>query len=183
MDNYDACYLPDGRIIFTSTANLQGVPCVGGSSHVANLAMLDPANGKARMLAFEQDHDWCPTLLPNGRVLYMRWEYTDTPHYFTRLLFHMNPDGTGQMEYYGATRTGPTRCSTAADPRPSDEVRGDCQRPSRRAADGRAGVVRHARGRREADGVVQRIPGRGQPVEPLIDDGLVNDSWPKFLHP
>ncbi|KKM23006.1 hypothetical protein LCGC14_1619540, partial [marine sediment metagenome] len=37
MHNYDACYLPDGRIVFTSTAPLIGVPCVGGSSKVANL--------------------------------------------------------------------------------------------------------------------------------------------------
>ena len=40
-----------------------------------------------------------------------------------------------------------------------------------------------AQGRREADGVVQRIPGRGQKVEPLIEDKLTEHSWPKFLHP
>ncbi len=30
VDSYDACYLPDGRIIFTSTACFVGVPCVYG---------------------------------------------------------------------------------------------------------------------------------------------------------
>jgi len=40
-----------------------------------------------------------------------------------------------------------------------------------------------AQGRHEADGVIQRIPGYGQPVEPVILDGLVTNSWPKFLHP
>ena len=40
-----------------------------------------------------------------------------------------------------------------------------------------------AKGRHEADGVVQRIPGYGERVEPLLLDGLVKDSWPKFLHP
>jgi len=29
----------------------------------------------------------------------------------------------------------------------------------------------------------QRIPGRSQKVEPLIRDGLTQQSWPKFLHP
>jgi hypothetical protein len=38
-------------------------------------------------------------------------------------------------------------------------------------------------GSHEADGVVQRIPGRGRKVEPVILDGLVKDKWPKFLHP
>jgi len=41
-----------------------------------------------------------------------------------------------------------------------------------------------AKGRREADdGVVQRIPGRGRKVVPLIEDKLTEHSWPKFLHP
>jgi hypothetical protein len=40
-----------------------------------------------------------------------------------------------------------------------------------------------ARGRFEATGAVQRIPGHGKPVEALIRDGLTNNSWPKFLHP
>ena len=38
-------------------------------------------------------------------------------------------------------------------------------------------------GRHEADGVVQRIPGWGQKVEPVVADNLVGASWPKFLHP
>ncbi len=59
------------------------------------------ADGKnVRQLTFDQDHDWCPTVLNNGRVLYTRWEYSDAPHYFTRLLFSMNPDGTNQAAYY-----------------------------------------------------------------------------------
>ena len=183
-DNYDACYLPDGRIIFTSTANLQGVPCVGGSIAAANLALLDPASGQTRMLAFEQDHDWCPTLLPNGRVMYTRWEYTDTAHYFTRIVFSMNPDGTGQMEHYGSNSYWPNSLFYCRPiPGQPTQFVG--------IVTGHHGVPRMgelvlfdtALGRREADGVVQRIPGWGQPVEPVIQDGLVNNSWPKFLHP
>jgi len=40
-----------------------------------------------------------------------------------------------------------------------------------------------AKGRHEADGVVQRIGDYGKAVEPILLDGLVNGSWPKFLHP
>ena len=40
-----------------------------------------------------------------------------------------------------------------------------------------------ALGRSEEKGVVQRIPGFGQKVEPIIRDGLVDGSWPRFLHP
>ncbi len=113
VDNYDPCYLPDGRIIFGSTACFHGVPCVGGGNTVANLFRMDADGKNVRQLCFDQDHNWCPTVLNDGRVLYTRWEYSDTPHYFTRLLFHMNPDGTGPD---GVLRqqlaTGRTRSST-----------------------------------------------------------------------
>ena len=45
VDNYDACYLPDGNILFGSTSTYIGVPCVFGSSHVANLHCQQPAIG------------------------------------------------------------------------------------------------------------------------------------------
>ena len=68
---------------------------------------MDADGRNIRQLCFDQEHDWCPTVLNNGRVLYLRWEYTDTPHSNTRLLFHMNPDGTEQMEYYGSNSYWP----------------------------------------------------------------------------
>ena len=40
-----------------------------------------------------------------------------------------------------------------------------------------------AKGRHEAERRVQRIPGYGRKVEPVIGDGLVDGTWPKFLHP
>ncbi len=99
VDNFDPCYLPDGRILFTSTRAFHGVPCVGGSDPVANLCSMNADGTNIRQLCFDQDQNWCPTVLNDGRVLYTRWEYSDTPHYFTRLLFQMNPDGSGQMAH------------------------------------------------------------------------------------
>ena len=161
-DNYDACYLPNGRILFCSTRCFQGVPCVGGGNTVANLFLMDADGGNTRQLCFDQDHNWCPTVLNNGRVLYSRWEYSDAPHYFTRLLFHMNPDGTGQMEYYASNSMWPNSMFYAR-PIPNH--------PTKIVAviSGHHGVPRMgellmfdpARGRREATGVVQRIPGYG----------------------
>ena len=184
VDNYDACHLPDGRIIFDSTRCFHGVPCVGGNNTVANLCIMNADGSGVRQLCFDQDHDWCPTVLNNGRVLYSRWEYSDAPHYFTRLLFHMNPDGSGQMEYYGSNSPWPNSFFYAR-PVPGH--------PTKVVAviSGHHGVPRMgelllfdpALGRQQADGAVQRIPGYGQKVEPVIGDGIVNKSWPRFLHP
>ena len=184
VDNYDACYLPDGRITFGSTRCFQGVPCVGGGNTVANLCRMDADGQNTRQLCFDQDHNWCPTVLNNGRVMYSRWEYSDTPHYFSRILFNMNPDGTNQCEYYGSNSYWPNSIFYAR-PIPGH--------PSAVAAiiSGHHGVPRMgeliildpAKSRFEGDGVVQRIPGYGKKVEPVIMDTLVDNVWPKFLHP
>lgn len=184
VDNYTACYLPDESILFTSTAPFVGVPCVRGSSHVAQVYRLWPDSGKIRRLTFDQEHDWCPTVMPDGRVLYLRWEYSDLPHYVARILFTMNPDGTNQREYYGSGSYWPNAFFYAkpmpGHPRKVVGVVGGHHGVPRM---GELVILDPALGRFEADGVVQRIPGFGRKVEPIIRDNLVDASWPKFLHP
>ncbi len=184
VDSYDACYLPDGKILFTSTACFIGVPCVYGSSHVAVLYVMDGDGKNIRQLSFDQEHDWCPAVMNNGRVLYSRWEYTDTPHSNARLLFHMNPDGTGQMEYYGSNSYWPNAIFYARPvPKHPTKVVGVVGGHHDNPRMGELVIFDPARGRQEASGAVQRIPGHGKRVEPIIADGLTRDSWPKFLHP
>ncbi len=183
VTHYDACYLPDGRICCVSNACEQAVPCTGGAN-VGNLHIMDADGTNERRVAFDQDHNWNPTLLNDGRVLYTRWEYTDTPHYFSRLLFRMNPDGTGQMEYYGSNSYWPNAMYWPR-PIPGHPTMVVC------VVSGHHGVSRvgelvlldPARGRHEADGAIQKIPGYGKPVEPVIKDQLVSDVWPRFAAP
>ncbi len=183
VQNYDACYLPDERIVFTSTAPFIGVPCLGGRSKVANLYLLDH-DKSIRRLTNDQDHNWCPAVLNNGRILYQRWEYADVAHAFYRLLFSANPDGSGQAEYYGSNSFWPTTMFYAR-PIPGHPTKvvaivgGHHDAPRQ----GELVILDPGVGRHEADGVVQRIPGYGEKVEPVILDGLIGASWPRFLHP
>ena len=182
--NYDACYLADDNILFTSTATMTGVPCVGGSSHVANIYRLDTKTEEIRRLTFDQDHDWHPAVMNSGRVMYLRWEYSDTSHAFSRILFSMNPDGTDQTAYYGSNSYWPNSMFYAR-PIPGTEQKFVA------IVSGHHGLKRMgelvlfdaSKGRYEADGVVQRIPGRGKKVEPIILDNVAGKSWPRFLQP
>ncbi len=183
VTHYDACYLPDGRILCVSNACEQAVPCTGGAN-VGNLHVMDADGSNERRLTFDQDHNWNPTIMHDGRVLYSRWEYTDAPHYFSRLLFRMNPDGTGQMEYYGSNSYWPNSMYWPR-PIPGHATMVSC------IVSGHHGVSRSgelllldpARGRHEAEGAVQRIPGYGKKVEAITMDQLVTDVWPKFAAP
>jgi formylglycine-generating enzyme required for sulfatase activity len=177
-------YLPDGRIIYDSTSTFQGVPCVGGGDYVANLHLMNADGTGIRRLCFDQDNDWCPTMLPNGRVLYLRWEYTDSAHYFSRVLMSMNPDGTGQSEFYGSGSYWPNSLFYAR-PLPGSGakfvgiVTGHHGVPRM----GEMVIFDAAKGRQEDAGAVQRITQHGKPVQGIIKDDLVDSSWPKFLHP
>ena len=179
---YDSCYLPNDRIAMVSTAPLQGVPCNTGVI-VGMMYVMDADGRNIRQVCFEQDHNYCPTVTNDGRVMYLRWDYTDTPHVWNRMLFAMNPDGTGQTELYGSNSYWPNAVFYAR-PIPNHPTKLLGIVTGHHV--GRVGelvLFDPAQGRHEADGVVQRIPGRGQKVEPLIEDKLTEHSWPKFLHP
>lgn len=184
FDNFDACYLPDGRIVFVSTACFHGVPCVGGGDPVGNLYQLSADGKTVRRLTFDQDQNWCPTMLNSGQIMYTRWEYSDSCHYHSRLLFRMNPDGSDQKAYMHSNSYWPNS-TFYAKPIPGSTTKFIA------IISGHHGVPRMGelvlfdpgRGRHESQPAIQRIPGYGKPVPATIADGLVDGSWPKFLHP
>ena len=184
VDNGDPCYLPDGRIIFNSTRMFIGVPCEDGQSYVANLCIADADGRGTRMLTFDQESNWYPTLLANGRVLYTRYEYANISHQFGRLLFQMNPDGTNQDEYYGSNSYWPNSIFYARPvPGHPTMVAGVVCGHHGPNRTGRLVLFDPARGRRETSGAVQTIPGYGKKVERIVQDDLYGADWPKFVHP
>ena len=184
VGHFDPCYLPDGRIVFASTAVYQGLPCEFGAQAMTCLYLLDPRAGSIRQLTFEQDSDWCPTVMPNGRVLYQRWEYTDQSHSNSRILFHMNPDGTDQRELRGSGSWFPGSFFYAkAIPGEAHQLIGVAGGHHGTPRSGRLLILDPSQGRRDGEGIVQEIPGRGKTVEPVVRDRLVDGVWPQFLTP
>ena len=182
VHNFDSCYLPDGRIVFISTAPFQGVPC-NASVNVGMSYTMDSDGRNVRQLCFEQDHNFCPTVMNDGRVLYLRWEYTDIPHVWARFLFTMNPDGTSQREFYGSGGYWPNAIFYA---RPVPDHPTKIVGIVTGHHVGRVGemvVFDPAMGRKTNEGVVQRIGNADIKVQPLIQDKLAMECWPKFLHP
>ena len=45
---------------------------VAGSDAVAVLYLMDANGQRIRQLCFDQDHNWCPTVMNDGKVLYQR---------------------------------------------------------------------------------------------------------------
>jgi len=99
FDDYEPTYLPDGDIIFVSTRCQRWVNC--WMTQVGILYRCDANGGNLRMVSANTEHDNTPWVMPDGRILYTRWEYVDRSQVDFHHLWVMNPDGTGQTIYYG----------------------------------------------------------------------------------
>lgn len=95
----EGIYLPDDNILFNSTRCGSTVDC--WFTEVSNMYLCDREGRYMRQVGFDQVHTVTPTLLDDGRVVYTRWDYNDRGQVWAQPLFQMNPDGTGQAEYYG----------------------------------------------------------------------------------
>lgn len=184
-DSYDSCYLPDGRVLFINTSGYQGVPCVSGADYVGNMHLLDRRKSTTRRLTLDQDNNWSPSVLHDGRILFLRWEYTESSHYYSRVLMHMNPDGSDQKEYYGSNSYWPNSLFNArAIPGKPGMFIGIVSGHHGEKRVGELVLFDINRGRKETEGAVQKIPGFGKPVENITKDELVNGlSTPLFAEP
>jgi hypothetical protein len=104
FDDIEPTYLPDGDIVFVSSRCKRWVNC--WLTPVANLHRCDPDGSAIRMISLNIEHDNTPWLLPDGRLLYTRWEYIDRSQVHYHHLWTANPDGTAPMTWYGNLEPG-----------------------------------------------------------------------------
>ena len=104
-DDIDPEYLPDGGIVFVSTRCRRFVPCY--HTQTALLYRMEADGSDMRLLSANNVDDNRPSILPDGRVLYTRWEYVDRAPQKFHSLWTMNPDGTDQLLLYGNTESPP----------------------------------------------------------------------------
>ncbi|MCQ2390896.1 MAG: SUMF1/EgtB/PvdO family nonheme iron enzyme [Kiritimatiellae bacterium] len=106
---WSPCYLPNkDQVVMLGTAAYQFLPCEDGNMPMAVAYRVDRKTGEVRQLTYEQDSDYTPSITHDGRILYTRWEYSDQPHYWSRVLMTMNPDGVGQLAVWGSNSFVPT---------------------------------------------------------------------------
>lgn len=184
LEFYDGTYLPDGRIIANSNIGYQGVPYVNGSDPVGNMVLYTPQSKNLRRLTFDQDANWNPVIMNNGRVMYTRWEYTDLTHYYTRIVMNMNPDGTEQKALYGSGSMFPNS-TFDVQPLPgyASAFVGIISGHHGVARSGRLILFDPAKARKGVAGMLQEIPHRNRPIVEEVKDRLVDGVWPQFIKP
>jgi len=98
-------YLPDDRILFTSTRGKSYSMCQPGLSSA--LFTMNADGSDIRRIEFSTLADLSPYVLDDGSILFMRWEYNDKSLFDLQGLWTINPDGTRVRLFYGNTITNP----------------------------------------------------------------------------
>ncbi len=107
-----ARYLPDGRILFASTRQLatqsilldEGRPQYSAvtdnrQQFIFLLHVMNSDGTGMHQISFNTNHDFAPSVLSNGQIVFSRWEATNGDQIS---LYRANPDGTGLELLYGA---------------------------------------------------------------------------------
>ncbi|MHC5058480.1 MAG: HzsA-related protein [Planctomycetota bacterium] len=101
-DDMHPCYLPDGGFAFVSTRCRTSTLCHGGDVFTTTVVYRMDADGSnLRQLSFGALSEFTPTILPDGRIMYARWEYVDKGAVAAKCIWAMRPDGTASSEVYG----------------------------------------------------------------------------------
>jgi hypothetical protein len=114
VDDVSPHYLPDGRIVFSTTRQdqSQGVLLNQGDPQFSAqdedrtepafvLEVMNPDGTGIHQITFNQSHDRDATVLANGRVLWARWDNMPAVGRNQMSLYSSNPDGTDMELYYG----------------------------------------------------------------------------------
>jgi hypothetical protein len=107
-----AHYLPDGRIVFASTrqAATQAIlidenrpeysaQTDNRKQDIFLLHVMDSDGSNIQQISFNTNHDFAPSVLSNGQIVFSRYESTNGDQIS---LYRTNPDGTGLELLYGA---------------------------------------------------------------------------------
>jgi len=104
FDDFEPTYLPNGEIVFVSTRCKRWVNC--WLTQVAIMHRCHADGSHIHAISSNSEQDNTPWPLSDGRLLYTRWEYVDRSQVDYHHLWASNPDGTGQMIYYGNQHPG-----------------------------------------------------------------------------
>ena len=97
--NMNACWLPDGGIAFLSDRKPAFAYCWTTTSPI--LYRCDANGENIVRLSSNYLNDFTPSVMPDGRIIYSRWEYVDRPAIPIQSLWTINQDGTNVAGFFG----------------------------------------------------------------------------------
>ncbi len=100
-NDVDPAWLPDGNIVFCTSRSNAYIRCGGSPFRSTTLARCDKNGENIYFISTNNEADFMPSVLEDGRILYTRWEYVDKNIFRVQSFWTVNPDGTNPQVYWG----------------------------------------------------------------------------------
>ena len=104
-NDFDPCFLPNGRIVFISERRGGYLRCGGSAppydSPTYTLYSMEPDGGDVICLSFHETQEWHPSVDNNGMLVYTRWDYVDRDTNVAHHIWSCYPDGRDPRSYHG----------------------------------------------------------------------------------
>ncbi len=99
-DDFDPCFLPDGRIVFITTRRGGYLRC-GRHCPVYTTYSMKADGSDIYCLSYHETHEWQPSVDNDGMLVYTRWDYIDRDTNIAHHLWTSFPDGRDPRSNHG----------------------------------------------------------------------------------
>jgi len=99
-DDFDPCFLPDGRIAFISERRGGYLRC-GRHCPTYTIHSMNPDGGDIIKLSYHETHEWHPSVDNDGMIVYTRWDYVDRDTNIAHHIWTCFPDGRDPRSLHG----------------------------------------------------------------------------------
>ncbi len=99
-DDFDPCFLPNGRIVFISERRGGYLRC-GRHCPVYTLHSMNPDGSDIIRLSYHETHEWHPSVNNDGMLVYTRWDYVDRDTNIAHHIWTCYPDGRDPRSFHG----------------------------------------------------------------------------------
>jgi hypothetical protein len=100
LDDFDPCFLPDGRVAFISERRGGYLRC-GRHCPVYTLFSMRPDGSDIQCISFHETHEWQPSVAHTSMLVYSRWDYVDRDTNIAHHLWTSFPDGRDPRSFHG----------------------------------------------------------------------------------
>ncbi len=109
-NDFDPCFLPDGRVAFISERRGGFLRCGGSAprwpSPTYTLHSMEPDGSDIITLSYHETQEWNPSVNHDGMLVYTRWDYVDRDTNVAHHKWICAPDGRDPRAFHGNYPTG-----------------------------------------------------------------------------
>ena len=112
-NDFDPCFLPDGRVAFISERRGGYLRCGGSAprwpSPTFTLHSMEPDGSDIITLSYHETQEWNPSVNHDGMIVYTRWDYVDRDTNVAHHKWLCYPDGRDPRALHGNYPSGQRR--------------------------------------------------------------------------